>query len=273
MKKLNDTLATLAGVAKTAVFLALIVFFIPVALIAKLIDPKNPYEISQLFHTLLLRILGIRLRVFGVPSTAAPVLFVANHVSYLDIPVLGSLLPASFVAKSEVAGWPLFGYLAKIQNTLFIERRSTRAAAQRTQLQTHLAKRHSLILFPEGTSSDGLAVLPFKSSLFSIVEDTTLEHVVTIQPISLTCTELGGFPLLREERALFAWYGDMTLQPHLWNVFKRGDFTIEVVFHEPVLATEYADRKILAAACQTMVGHGIEQSLKGQTALAGQKIK
>jgi len=261
MKKLDDIIIGLCGVAKVLAFLTLVVVLIPVALVFKRIDPLHPFRIPRFFHRLLLGLLGIRLRISGVPSTTSPVLFVANHASYLDVPVLGSILPAGFVAKSEVEGWPLFGFLSKVQNTVFIERRATRAADQRTQLQDHLATRQNLILFPEGTSSDGLTALHFKSSLFSIVEESAHDISITVQPISVTCTELDGFPLLREERALYAWYGDMTLTPHLWEVFKRGHFTVDVIFHEPIPTTIDTNRKLLASTCQSVVARGIEQSL------------
>jgi 1-acyl-sn-glycerol-3-phosphate acyltransferase len=263
MKKLCDILAIINGALKVAAFLALIILLVPVTLVYKRLDPLHPYTIPRFFHHLVLRLLGIRLRVYGEPATTSPVLFAANHVSYLDVIILGSLLPASFIAKSEVASWPLFGFLARIQNTVFIERRAPRAAEQRTQLQELLAKRQSLILFPEGTSSDGLTALHFKSSLFGVVEGAAQDLKITVQPVSLTCTELDGFPILREERALYAWYGDMTLVPHLWNVFKHGKFTLDVVFHQVLTTADCPNRKVLAATCQDMVARGIEHSLAG----------
>jgi len=268
MKMIDTLLETTGGIVKATAFLLLVALLIPFALLYRRTVPDQPFKIPLLFHRILLKILGIRLRIIGAPSTATPVLFVANHVSYLDIPVLGAVLPAAFVAKSEVASWPLFGFLSKVQNTVFIERRSTRAAAQRTQLQEHLAKRQSLILFPEGTSSDGMNALPFKSSLFSIVEESAHDIAITIQPVSITCTKLDGYPLLREQRPLYAWYGDMTLPPHLWNVFKNGRFTVDIIFHPPLTAAEAPNRKALAATCQSLIARGIEQSLSGRTGSA-----
>ena len=271
MKKDGDIVAAVCGGVKAVAFLAMVAFLIPVVLLYKRAVPDQPFRLPVLFHRLLLRLLGIDVRVSGAASTAAPVLFVANHASYLDIPVLGSIIPAAFVAKSEVASWPLFGFLSRAQNTIFIERRSTRAAAQRAQLQKHLAKRQNLILFPEGTSSDGLTALPFKSSLFGIVGESARDIPVAVQPISVTCTKLDGFPLLREQRPLYAWYGDMTLPKHLWNVFQRGHFTVDVVFHPPLTITEGMNRKTLAATCQNMVARGIEQSLTDRAAAQEQK--
>jgi 1-acyl-sn-glycerol-3-phosphate acyltransferase len=261
MNRLEDIIATVGGAIKAITFLLMVALMIPVTVIYKRLDPHHIFRIPQLFHGLVLRLLGIRVRVLGTPSTASPVLFAANHASYLDIIVLGATLPAAFVAKSEVAGWPLFGYMAKLQNTIFIERRSTKAVDQRTQLQEHFVKRQNLILFPEGTSSDGMRALHFKSSLFSIVEDSTSDAPITVQPVSVTCTELDGYPMLREERPLYAWYGDMTLPPHLWNVFKRGHFTVDIIFHPPLTPIECANRKVLAATCQNLVAQGIETSL------------
>jgi 1-acyl-sn-glycerol-3-phosphate acyltransferase len=263
MKQIDDINALITGSLKVSAFLMLVALLVPVALIYKRVDPDHPFVLPQLFHRLLLRILGINLRLHGSPAHTAPVLFVSNHASYLDIPVLGAVLPAGFVAKSEVAKWPLFGFLSRVQNTVFIERRSTRAAEQCLQLQDHFAKKQNLVLFPEGTSSDGLTALHFKSSLFRIVEDCVKDTAITVQPISVTCTELDGFPLLREERALYAWYGDMTLTPHLWNVFKRGNFTVDIIFHPPLTTEDYPNRKLLAATCQSIVAQGIEQSLGG----------
>jgi 1-acyl-sn-glycerol-3-phosphate acyltransferase len=260
MKKFDDIVAYVDAVFKTAAILLLIIILIPVALAFKRLDAKHPFKIPCIFHRHMLRILGIRLRVYGRPSTASPVLFVANHASYLDIPVLGSLLPAGFVAKAEVADWPLFGLLSRMQNSIFVERRSSRAAEQRLQLQDYLAMGQNLVLFPEGTSSAGFMTMSFKSSLFGIVEDSANGKAITVQPISVTCVELGGFPMLREERPRYAWYGDMTLIPHLWAVIQSEGFTVEVIFHEPMTYANYPNRKDLAAACQRAVAKGVERS-------------
>ncbi len=256
-----ETWENLLAFLKVLAFFGLILTLVPVQFAYGYLRPQDPFRIPRLFHVCLLRIFGMRLHVIGQPTGSAPVFFVANHVSYLDIPVLGSLLNAAFIAKSEVASWPLFGFLAKMQHTVFIERRRTRAADQRTQLQTHLAQKGNLILFPEGTSTEGVDVLPFKSTLFSIVEEAMEDIAVTIQPVSVTCTELDGLPLLRDQRPRYAWYGDMELIPHLWNAFKKGAFTVEVIFHMPLAASSYPDRKALAAACQAAVAEGVARAL------------
>src|SRR6185437_1390398 len=127
----------------------------------------------------------------------------SNHTGYLDISVLGSRLPASFIAKSEVARWPLFGWLAKLQRSVFVDRQVRSTAQQRDAIAERLAAKDALILFPEGTSNDGTFVLPFKSALFSVVFGKS-ETPVTVQPVSLAYTRLDGLPIGRALRPFFA---------------------------------------------------------------------
>ena len=245
-------------------FVLLLLTMLPVHVVYCFMRPHDHYRLPLLFHRLLLRLIGFRVRIHGDMARQAPVFYVANHTSYLDIPVLGALIPASFVAKAEVASWPLFGLLAKLQGTIFIERRSARASEQRDTLTQHLAHDRNLILFPEGTSSDGQMVLPFKSSLFAAIEKAADNPNVTVQPVSISCTGIDGLPLTPYMRPFYAWYGDMTLLPHLWQAFKCDRFTVDVVFHEPLQARDYADRKALAGICQQAVAKGVEQCVTGR---------
>jgi 1-acyl-sn-glycerol-3-phosphate acyltransferase len=225
---------------------------------------SDPFRMPRLTHRFVVWLLGLRVRTHGTMAATPPVLFVANHSSYLDITVLGSVIPAAFVAKQEVARWPLFGLLAKLQRTVFVDRKAAHASQQCDALRERLMIGQNLILFPEGTSSDGLYVLPFKSGLFNVVEEKLPTGSVWVQPVSVTCTELDGLPITRAWRPYYAWFGEMTLVGHLWNVFKMGRFTVDVVFHPPVAPEAFADRKQLAAYCHQQVAHGIEQSLSGR---------
>jgi 1-acyl-sn-glycerol-3-phosphate acyltransferase len=240
------------------------VALVPVQLAYRIISPDDPFRIARIFHLGIIRILGFRVQVHGAMESTKPVLFVANHASYLDIPVLSTLIPGSFAAKAEVGGWPLIGFLARLQNTIFIERRSTQIEHQRDILREQLAKKRNLIFFPEGTSTDGLKVLPFKSSLFSIVEEGFADIGLMVQPVSIACTALDGLPITRAGRPFYAWYGDMTLVGHLWNVLKLGNFTVDVIFHSAVQPQAFADRKALSQYCHQQVSRGIEQCLKGR---------
>jgi len=233
---------------------------------ALLLAVKSPLaaEFPRLYHRLCCRILGFRIAARGAPSDRRPTLFVVNHVSYTDITILGALIRGSFVAKSEVARWPLFGVLAKLQRTVFIERRAHRTAAQRGAIASRLAAGDGLILFPEGTSGDGNRVLPFKSALFSAAESAAGEAPVVVQPVSLAYVRLNGVPMGRLYRPFFAWYGDMEMAPHLWTLLGFGIATVSVEFHEPVLASAFPSRKALAAHCRTVIAEGVSRALSGR---------
>jgi 1-acyl-sn-glycerol-3-phosphate acyltransferase len=233
---------------------------------ALLLAVKSPLaaEFPRLYHRLCCRILGFRIVTSGAPSARRPTLFVANHVSYTDITILGALIRGSFVAKSEVARWPLFGVLAKLQRTVFIERRMHRTAAQRGALASRLAAGDGLILFPEGTSGDGNRVLPFKSALFSAAESAAGDVPVMVQPVSIAYVRLNGVPMGRLYRPFFAWYGDMEMAPHLWTLLGFGIVTVSVAFHEPVLASAFPSRKALAAHCRSVIAEGVARALSGR---------
>lgn len=209
-------------------------------------------------------ICGIRVKVKGEISVDHPVLYVANHASYIDILVLGSLLRGNFVAKTEVAGWPGFGFLARMANTVFVDRKRGGSARERDLLRNRLDDGHSLILFPEGTSNDGNRVLPFKSSLFAVAEPPVNGRPLPVQPLSVAYTQLDGIPMGRAFRPFYAWYGDMTLAGHLLEFLGLGRVTVEVVFHKPVAVADFAGRKALANHCHDVVSTGVVMALAGR---------
>jgi 1-acyl-sn-glycerol-3-phosphate acyltransferase len=216
------------------------------------------------YHRIVCRILGLELETLGVVSPVHPTLFVANHVSYLDIEALSAVVPTCFVAKREVAGWPMFGWLARLQRTVFIERRSNGVAEERDGLAQRLDEGESLVLFAEGTSGDGNRVRPFKSSLLSVAERAVHGRPLTVQPVSVAYTRLDGMPIGRQWRPFFAWYGAMDLAPHLWSVLGLGRLTVTLIFHPPVTFAEAGSRKALAAHCQRVIAAGLEAANSGR---------
>ena len=216
------------------------------------------------YHRRCCRILGLRVERRGRQSRVHPTLYVANHVSYFDIMVLGALLPGvSFVAKAEVARWPLFGWLARLQQTVFVERRGREARNHMGDLRARLEAGDSMVLFPEGTSSDGNRVLPFKSSLLAVAE-APVQGDLCVQPVSIAYTRLDGLPMGRYLRPFFAWYGDMELAGHLWHAAGLGRATVIVEFHKPMTIADFASRKDLTAACQRAVAEGLARALSGR---------
>lgn len=237
---------------------------LPVQLFALRFNQPLSVKLPLTYHRLCASILGFHIRTHGEIETEPPVLFVCNHTSYSDISIIGALLPASFVAKVEVASWPLFGLLAKLQRTVFVDRMSKRAGYQRDVMIERLESGENLILFPEGTSSDGNVVLPFKSALFSVAQVEPSGKPLLVQPVSVAYTRLDGMPIGRALRPYFAWYGDMTLAPHFWEVAGLGQITVDVVFHRPVTIQEYETRKDLADYCQTVIAHGVSLANSGR---------
>jgi lyso-ornithine lipid O-acyltransferase len=245
-------------------YIAITVVLLPVQAFAIRFNRKLSIRLPLFYHGLCVRILGFHIRTHGAMVAKGPVLFACNHTSYTDISILGALLPASFVAKADVAGWPFFGSLARLQRTIFVDRRPAKARAQRDEMAQRLEDGDSLVLFPEGTSSDGNAVLPFKSALFSVAQIEPNGEPLLVQPVSIAYTRLDGMPVGRALRPYFAWYGDMTLAPHFWEVAGLGHTTVDVVFHAPVTIRDCATRKGLAEYCFQVVASGVSVANAGR---------
>ena len=215
------------------------------------------------------RLVGVRVVVRGTQSDAAPQLVVANHISYFDITVLASLVKGEFVARGDMATWPFFGFVSKAAKVVFIDRRRSAASQARDQLQERLESGTTLIMFPESTSGDGNIMKPFKSALFNVAERHVKDkngndRAVVVQPVSIAYTRLNGMPLGVGWRAFVAWYGDMELPSHLWQVAKLGKITCEVIFHPAVSLADFPDRKALAAHCDRVTRTGFAQLLAGR---------
>lgn len=223
------------------------------------------------YHRFLCRLFGIRIRVVGTPVQDEGVLMVANHTSWLDILIFSATARVSFVAKAEVASWPFFSTLARLQETVFVERgRRSQTAIARDRIRDRLLEGDALVLFPEGTSNDGNRVLPFKSALMGAVEATVgvdglgrARHVL-VQPVSTAYVAVHGIPMGRENRPLFAWYGDMELVPHLWESLKTGPIDVVIEFHPPLSVDTIGGRKDLAAIAESIIRRGQARALSGR---------
>lgn len=237
---------------------------IPVQMFVLSFNRRLSQRVPFLYHTVCCRILGLHVRTRGKISRKRPTLFVANHTSYVDIAVLASQIRGSFVAKSEVADWPFFGFLAKLQRTVFVDRRGPRVAEHRDDMLLRLQAGDNLILFPEGTSSDGNRVLPFKSALFSVAALEVNGEPVTVQPVSVAYTKLDGMPIGRTLKPYYAWYGDMSMLGHMWAATGLGTVTVDVIFHPPVTIAAFKTRKAIAAHCFDEVAVGVSEANAGR---------
>ena len=230
--------------------------------------PTSAYvrKIPRSYHRVATRILGLDVKVRGQISRERPTLFVCNHISYMDIPVLGSLIEGSFVAKTEVGTWPGFGTLARLQRTVFVNRsKRSSSAEQADSMIGRLRDGDNLILFPEGTSSDGNRTLPFKSALFAVASIEIDGQPLTVQPVTISCTHLDGIPIGRWLRPIYAWYGDMELPGHIWEMTGVGKLRIQVQFHAPMTVRDVGSRKALANACWQKISQGLSAANAGRT--------
>jgi 1-acyl-sn-glycerol-3-phosphate acyltransferase len=227
-------------------------------------------RIPTFYHCLICRILGIRITTMGRRTDECPVLIVANHTSWLDISVITAVAPVVFVAKREVAAWPLFGLLAKLQRSVFVDRtRRHKTREVNSEIAQRLAGGDPVVLFGEGTSSDGNRVLAFRTALIGSARDALAEadHVerVWIQPLSVAYTAMLGLPLGRRSRNHVAWYGGMSLWPHLRRLVAQGAIDVVVSWGEPIPYDELSDRKTVARRLEGEVRTLTVAALRGRT--------
>lgn len=215
-----------------------------------LFDPRRPWTpaITRAVCRASLPVLGLRYIRRGVPMRGAGVV-VANHASWLDIFTLSVGQRVCFVSKREVARWFGIGILARATGTVFIARKGSEAAAQRDVLSSRLRAGFRLLFFPEGTSSDALRVLPFKSSLFAALYAPDLPAGLRVQPVTVVYHAPPG-----QDARFYGWWGDMSFLPHLHRVLStRTRGTVEVIYHPPVAVADFADRKELARYCEGVI--------------------
>ena len=220
------------------------------------------------YYRALCAVLRIRVRVVGEPVRDRAVLFVSNHVSWADILAIGSITPIAYVSKNEVAKWPLVGTAAKAQRTVFVDRaRRHQTGDAIAEIVQRLAGGTSVVLFAEGTSSDGNRVLPFRSALMGAVKEASAraESGILIQPMSICYTGLNGIPMGRQHRPTVAWYGDLDFMPHIKALMARGAVDAVISYGEPMAADGTADRKAMTRSLEGAVRAITSATLRGRT--------
>lgn len=216
--------------------------------------PVTPL-ITQFVCRAVLTIMGLPVEVRGQRMKGAGAV-VANHTSWLDIFVLNSRKTIYFVSKAEVSGWPGIGWLARATGTVFINRDRREAQTQTQLFEERLLHGHRLLFFPEGTSTDGLRVLPFKTTLFAAFYSDRLHHEMQIQPVSVVYHAPPGAP-----QRFYGWWGDMDFGASLLRILSQGrQGRVVLVYHPPVRVDDFPNRKTLARALEDRVraGHATE---------------
>lgn len=243
---------------------------VPAQLVAMALGPRAAHVIPIAFHRLLCRMIGVRKTVLGqAPAPGERGLIVANHVSWLDISVIGARSPVAFIAKSEIAGWPVFGQLARLQRTLFIDRSRRSATADMSAVMAgRLAAGESLVLFAEGTTGDGTRILPLKSSLIGAVHQAlgADNAEITVWPLSIAYIGRRGIPGGRFGRAHLAWYGDTELVPHLTDILNGGPLDVVLTWGEPIRMGHAVSRKEAARLAEASLKQALAQAITGRAA-------
>jgi 1-acyl-sn-glycerol-3-phosphate acyltransferase len=249
---------------RAAAYVALTVPLMPLQALFVALDWRQAASLPRWYHARCARLFGVDIKIVGMPVADRPVLFVSNHVSYMDIVALSAVAEVSFVAKSEVAAWPFFGWLAKLQRTVFVGRQRNKVADEKSILERRLAQGGALVLFAEGTTGDGNRTLPFKSALFAAAERAG----VRVQPVTIAYTRLDGMPLCRSLRPAVAWYGSMELLPHLWRLIGLGRLGVEIVFHPATSLAQAGSRKALSHHCESTISRTLANANAGRPVAA-----
>lgn len=267
-------MSRLRAVAVLAGFMGLTLPLMPVQALLVRVSQQAARRFPHWYHRKVCRILGVRLHIEGDVSPG-PVLLVSNHTSWLDIPVLSAVAPVSFVAKTEVSRWPFVSSLARLQRTVFVDRTKRIAVGDTaSEMSRRLAQGDALVLFAEGTSTDGNRVLPFKSSLFAAAKPTgkaldgaapAERSPAVVQSVSIVYSRLHGVPLGRADRPLVGWYGDMDMQSHAWELLKAGPLDVLIRIGNPIPLSDYSSRKDLAEQTEKAVLEGVVRTLRGRS--------
>jgi 1-acyl-sn-glycerol-3-phosphate acyltransferase len=252
-------------------FLVLTVPLMPVQAALIYASPRLARRFPHWYHRQVCRLLGVRINVEGQIERDRPVLLVSNHTSWLDIPLLSAVAPVSFVAKKEVGTWPFVSALAKLQRTVFVDREKRAAVGDTaSEIVNRLRAGDAIVLFAEGTSSDGNRVLPFMTSLFGAAKPSgrAIEqgpHDAQVQTLSIVYTHLHGVRLNRADRPIVSWYGDMEMTSHAWQLLKAGPLNATVKVGPPLPLESFADRKDLAARSEAAVRENVVRILRARS--------
>jgi 1-acyl-sn-glycerol-3-phosphate acyltransferase len=245
---------------KIAGMLLASVLLVPVQwVVTRFTRGRAAFVLPRLWFGCLRRAMGIRVEVVGMPRDKGGTVFVGNHVSHFDIVLLGSLLSARFIAKDDMERWPGMRFMGELGQTLFISRRRSDAANVAASLSAKIQPDQDLVLFPEGTTSSGERVAPFKSSLFSLFLDRQgTGHAWTMQPFTLDVRSVDGQAISAGgDRDIYAFHGGMDAGAHVKRFLRLSGAVVRVVFHPPITVAPDADRKAVSAQLHGIVASGL----------------
>lgn len=245
---------------------AVTLVLLPIQLLAIAFGHPVRMKLPRWWHRIACRAIGTRVHVHGTIETGRPLLLVSNHVSWKDIMVLGSIADVVYVAKAEVRNWPIFGQLARLQRSVFIEREKRRDTGRHVDdVAERLAAGEVVVLFAEGTTSDGNRVLAFKSALFGAATaalPSAGDNGVLVQPVAIAYTRVHGMPMGRYNRPIVAWPGDVALMPSLMGILREGAMDVDIAFGEAMRITTDSRRKEVSRAMERAVRDMLNECLR-----------
>ncbi len=244
------------------------ILLMPLQVLALTFDWRLRRTLPRHWHRIICYCLGIRIRVRGRLENRRPLMLCSNHSSWMDIMVMSAVADVAFIAKIEVRDWPIFGTLAKLQKSVFVVREEKRRTGdQASEIAGRMADGEIVVLFPEGTTSDGNRLLEVKSSLFGAAA-MAVPHsptgAVMVQPVAIAYTRVHGIAMGRYHRPLAAWPGDLELLPHLIDILKCGAIDAEVSFGEAVEYGEKTNRKAVSSTISARIRNLLNSSLRGR---------
>ena len=256
---------------RIGIFLCLVTPFTLILIPAQWLAIKTGSPVARhlpvFYHRTDGAVLRLKVTVIGNRASDRPLLLLSNHSSWLDIIALSSVMPVSFIAKSEVATWPIFGLFARLQRSVFIDRSRRMATRDAHQaVSERLKSGDAMVLFAEGTTSDGHRVLSFRSSLVGAAGDLVDGEKSRIQPIAITYTRRMGLPIPRAERPCIAWYGDMDLVPHFKGILLGGPIDVTISFCDPLTGELAQNRKLAAQAAEQAIRLRASEIMRGRVA-------
>ena len=241
-----------------------IIITIPIQFLLNMFKLKLKNIYPLFFYKVIKNIAGININTEGlekINQKDAGTLYIANHVSWFDILCLGSILNARFIAKKEVASMGIFGFLAKLSNTFFIDNSNKNKIYQYNNfIREKLINGESLILFPEGTTSDGNSIRKFKSSLFECINST--ESLIHVQPISICYVFKNNIPMGIYSRRFIAWVGETSMVSSMKEFLSSGSITVKLIFHPKVSMKQFNNRKELSSFCEAQILIGLNKTIK-----------
>ncbi len=260
----------------SATLLLAVLPLLPVQWLACRFHWKIRRHLPVLFHRFALKLMDVRVHVKGEPARESPVLILSNHVSWIDILALSTLVPVSFVAKAEIATWPILGTLARLQRSVFVDRQKKGDTARvNAEIAERLAEGDPIVLFAESTTSDGNRILPFRSALVGAAHQAltagaadagSKNDCVWLQPVALAYNRADGLPTGRTGRSRIGWYGDMEMLPHLANILRGGALDMTIAFAPPIPCHTDSDRKGLTQQAEAAVRRMLTEELTGRAA-------